>query len=198
MLDQITPLILTLDEAPNIGRVLDRLSWAKDIVVVDSFSRDATTDIVRRYPNTRLFQRQFDLHANQWNFGLKETGITTAWVLALDADFVVPEELGAGIERPRPGSGGRGLSSLVRLLHTRPPVAQYRLSPCDRSVSARARAVRRDGHTPKGTARGTVVEPRAHPFFTMTGNRCAAGCNRSTDTCGSNRQMTSSHFLRLP
>src|SRR6185369_14540563 len=93
MLDQITPLILTLDEAPNIGRSLDRLSWAKDIVVVDSFSRDETTDIVERYPNTRLFQREFDLHANQWNFGLKETSIKTAWVLALDADFVVPEDV---------------------------------------------------------------------------------------------------------
>ena len=32
-LDQITVLILTYNEAPNIGRALDRLTWARDIVV---------------------------------------------------------------------------------------------------------------------------------------------------------------------
>ena len=38
MLDQITPLILTYNEAPNIARTLANLIWARDIVVVDSFS----------------------------------------------------------------------------------------------------------------------------------------------------------------
>lgn len=93
MLEQITPLILTLDEEPNLGRVLERLAWARDIVIVDSFSRDATCEIAGSFPNTRLFQRKFDLHANQWNFGLTRTGISTEWVLALDSDYIVPEEL---------------------------------------------------------------------------------------------------------
>ena len=42
MLDQITPLILTLDEEANIERVLARLRWAREVVVVDSGSSDAT------------------------------------------------------------------------------------------------------------------------------------------------------------
>lgn len=45
MMEQITPLILTCNEAPNIGRTLERLTWARDIVVVDSFSNDETVEI---------------------------------------------------------------------------------------------------------------------------------------------------------
>ena len=47
MLDQITPLILTYNEAPNIARSLGALSWAQDIVVVDSFSDDNTVEIAK-------------------------------------------------------------------------------------------------------------------------------------------------------
>jgi glycosyltransferase involved in cell wall biosynthesis len=93
MLDQITPLILTYNEAPNIARALARLSWARDIVVVDSFSDDDTVDIVTSFPRVRIFQRAFDCHRKQWEFGLRETGIATPWVLALDADYVVSNEL---------------------------------------------------------------------------------------------------------
>ena len=92
MLDRVTPLILTFNEAPNIGRTLDRLTWAQDVVVVDSYSTDDTLDIVGRYPNSRVFQRRFDDHAQQWNFGLLETAITTEWVLALDADYILTED----------------------------------------------------------------------------------------------------------
>jgi glycosyltransferase involved in cell wall biosynthesis len=89
MIDQITPLILTYNEAPNIGRMLEQLRWARDIVVVDSFSDDETVEIASSFPQVRVFQRQFDDHGAQWNFGLKETGISTEWVLALDADYVL-------------------------------------------------------------------------------------------------------------
>jgi glycosyltransferase involved in cell wall biosynthesis len=93
MLDQITPLILTYNEAPNIARTLTSVSWAKDIVVVDSFSDDDTLEIATSFPRVRVFQRKFDSHRNQWEFGLKETQIATAWVLALDADYVLSDEL---------------------------------------------------------------------------------------------------------
>src|SRR5690242_284940 len=92
MLDQITPLILTYNEAPNIGRTLEALQWARDIVVVDSFSNDETVEIASSFPQVRVFQRAFDSHRNQWEFGLHETGIATPWVLALDADYVVTNE----------------------------------------------------------------------------------------------------------
>jgi glycosyltransferase involved in cell wall biosynthesis len=93
MLDQITPLILTYNEAPNIGRMLEQLRWARDIVVVDSFSEDDTLEIASRFPQVRVVQRKFDCLENQWNFGLKETGIASDWVLALDADYILTPAL---------------------------------------------------------------------------------------------------------
>ena len=93
VLQHITPLILTLNEAPNIKHALDKLRWAKNIILVDSYSDDETLTIASRFPNVRIFQRKFDSHAVQWNYGLKETGITTEWVLALDADYILTDEL---------------------------------------------------------------------------------------------------------
>jgi glycosyltransferase involved in cell wall biosynthesis len=109
-LEDITPVILTLNEAPNIARTLERLQWAKRIVVVDSYSDDETCAIVARYPQAVLFQRRFDSHANQWNYAISETDINTDWVLALDADYVLSaklvDELG-NLAPPRDVSGYR-------------------------------------------------------------------------------------------
>ena len=91
MLSAITPVILTCNEAPNIGRTLERLRWARDIVLVDSGSTDGTVDIASSFPNTRLFRREFDAHATQWTYAIRETGIATDWVLALDADYVLSD-----------------------------------------------------------------------------------------------------------
>lgn len=93
MLDQITPLILTYNEAPNIGRSLERLQWARDIVVVDSLSDDETLDIVARTPQARIFKRRFVSLEDQWNFALREAAIATEWVLALDADYALTAEV---------------------------------------------------------------------------------------------------------
>lgn len=108
MLDQITPLILTYNEAPNIARTLERVSWAKDIIVVDSFSDDDTVEIATSIPQVRVFQRAFDAHRNQWEFGLKKTGIGTPWVLALDADYVVSDELITELKNLKPDSQTAG------------------------------------------------------------------------------------------
>ena len=90
MLDQITPLIITYNEAPNLRRTLERLHWAKRIVVVDSFSTDETLQILQANPRVELFQRPFESFASQCNFGLKQ--IRTEWVLSLDADYVLTDE----------------------------------------------------------------------------------------------------------
>lgn len=89
MLEQITPVILTLNEAPNIERSLERVSWAREIIVVDGFSDDETLEMVAKFPQARALQRDFDCLANQWNYAIHETGIRTPWVLALDADYIL-------------------------------------------------------------------------------------------------------------
>lgn len=102
MLDRITPLILTYNESANIGRTLEQVRWAGDIVVVDSFSDNETLEIVSTFPQVRLYQRDFDTFAGQCNFGLTEAGISTEWVLNLDADYVLTPEIVEEISRLRP------------------------------------------------------------------------------------------------
>jgi glycosyltransferase involved in cell wall biosynthesis len=91
MIEDITPIIITLNEAPNIRRALDRLVWAKRIVVVDSGSTDGTLEILHYYPQVVVLHRAFDDFASQCNFGLQQ--ITTPWALSLDADYDLSSEL---------------------------------------------------------------------------------------------------------
>ena len=114
MLTRITPVILTYNEAPNIARTLAQLAWAERIVAVDSYSTDETAEILSRFPRVDLYRREFDTHADQWNYALKETGITTEWVLALDADYVLTDELVAELEQLDPPAGVAGYRARFR------------------------------------------------------------------------------------
>lgn len=96
MLRDITPVVLTLNEAPNLARVLERLRWAGEVIVCDSGSTDETEAIARGFPNVRWMMRPFDDHASQWNHAV--AAARTAWVMCLDADYVLPPELVAEIE----------------------------------------------------------------------------------------------------
>jgi glycosyltransferase involved in cell wall biosynthesis len=91
VLDQITPLIITYNEAPNIRRTLDKLAWAQRIVVIDSGSTDETLQIVRGYPRVEVMPHPFADFASQCNFGL--THVSSPWVLSLDADYELSDEL---------------------------------------------------------------------------------------------------------
>jgi len=88
----ISVLILTLDEEVNLAGCLDSVAWCDDVVVLDSFSRDRTVEIVRAR-GVRLYQRAFDNYANQRNFGLRDIDYRHPWLLMLDADERVPEDL---------------------------------------------------------------------------------------------------------
>ena len=90
-IDLITPLILTYNEAPNIGRNLEKLTWAKRIVIIDSFSKDETLDIIAQFPQVEVIQRTFVLFADQCNFGLQQ--IDTEWVLSMDADYILDDDM---------------------------------------------------------------------------------------------------------
>lgn len=90
-LGTVTPFVLTLDEEPNIGRVLEGLGWARRVILVDSGSRDATLEIASSFPNVDVQTRRFDSFAAQSNHAL--ASVETPWALALDADYVVPPRL---------------------------------------------------------------------------------------------------------
>jgi len=156
VLDQITPVILTYNEAPNIGRTLDALTWAKRVVVMDSFSTDETQRICETYPNTDFFQRKFDVLATQWKAAIAQN-IDTEWVLALDADYVLTTELTEELKSLIPATGVAGYktsfiykidgAALRGTLY--PPVTTlYKLKGAD---------YRQDGHAQRVIINGEVA-----------------------------------------
>lgn len=102
-LSEITPLVLTFNEAANLDRTLARLGWATRVVVLDSFSTDDTEAICRRHPQVDFVQRTFDDHTTQWNYGLD--CVRSPWVLSLDADYVLTDDIIAELSAfPEAGS----------------------------------------------------------------------------------------------
>jgi glycosyltransferase involved in cell wall biosynthesis len=106
MIEEITPVIITYNEAPNIARTLNKLVWAKRIVVVDSGSNDETLDIIRSYPQAQVVYRPFDDCANQWNFGNNQ--VDGGWILSLDADYELSDEIIAELGGLRPTAATSG------------------------------------------------------------------------------------------
>jgi len=90
-LNHIAVLILTYNEEDNIERTLQALDEFSEIIIVDSISTDKTQEIANRFINVRVVERPFDNLMNQWNFGHSLTNRN--WILSLDADYKVSEEL---------------------------------------------------------------------------------------------------------
>jgi glycosyltransferase involved in cell wall biosynthesis len=88
----ISVLILTLDESINILNCFGSLKWCDDVVILDSGSHDTTCKLARDF-GARVVERTFDNYAAQRNFGLKEIPYKHPWVLMVDADEEVPQDL---------------------------------------------------------------------------------------------------------
>jgi glycosyltransferase involved in cell wall biosynthesis len=116
---RVTPVVLTLDEEPNIGRLLEDLAWATTVLVVDSGSTDRTADIARRFANVRWLVRPFDSHAAQWQFAMASAD--TDYVLALDADYRVPADFVGELERAFvPGGYASGVAGFRYCIQGQP------------------------------------------------------------------------------
>ena len=114
----ITPMIITFNEAPNIGRCLERLTWAKRILVIDSGSTDETLAIVARYPQAVVVTRPFDTFAGQCNFGLSK--VETEWVLSLDADYILAPDARAQFESVTDQACAGFLAAFTYCIHGHP------------------------------------------------------------------------------
>ena len=132
MLEQITPLVLTYNEAPNIPRTIKKLLWAKRIVVIDSGSTDETLSLLRNYPQVEVIQHPFTDFATQCNFGL--TQVHTTWVLSLDADYELSDSLVEEIGSLADSDAIAGYSVAICLPHLRPSVARVALSAAGRPL----------------------------------------------------------------
>lgn len=86
-------IILTYNEEVHIGRCLKNISnWADEIFIVDSFSTDKTLEIAKKY-GAKAVQHEFENQAQQFNWALDNLDIRNEWILRLDADEYLTEEL---------------------------------------------------------------------------------------------------------
>jgi glycosyltransferase involved in cell wall biosynthesis len=91
-MNRVSILILTLNEEINLAECIDSCAWSDDIVVFDSMSKDRTL-LVAPEKGARLVQRQFDNYASQRNAALTTVSYKHPWVLMVDADERVTQEL---------------------------------------------------------------------------------------------------------
>ena len=89
--EKITALIITYNEIGYIEKCIASISFADEIIVVDSYSTDGTYEYLLNHPKVRVIQNPFKNFTAQKSFTLKQA--TNDWVLFLDADEVVPENL---------------------------------------------------------------------------------------------------------
>ena len=105
MVEQKAPLtliVLTHNEEVHIEHCLKSVrDWIGEIIIVDSFSTDATLEICRRFTD-RIYQHPFENQAKQFNWALDNVHVTHPWILRLDSDEMVLPELALEICRTLP------------------------------------------------------------------------------------------------
>lgn len=95
----ISAFVITKNESSKLGDCLKSLDWADEIVVVDDFSTDATPDICRNY-RISLCQHMFTSFKDQKSYAMSLA--TNDWVLELDADERVSQEMKNAIQTLSP------------------------------------------------------------------------------------------------
>jgi glycosyltransferase involved in cell wall biosynthesis len=93
----VSVVIITYNEERNILRCIESVkAWASEIVVVDSGSTDRTCEIAATM-GAKIIHHAFEGHIEQKNFAASQA--QNDWVLSLDADEAVDEELSESIQR---------------------------------------------------------------------------------------------------
>jgi glycosyltransferase involved in cell wall biosynthesis len=89
-MERITAVVIVRDEEEQLGACLETVIWVDEIVVVDTGSRDGTVEVARRY-TTKIAEIQFEGYGHAKNYGVDMA--TSEWVLSLDADERISEDL---------------------------------------------------------------------------------------------------------
>ena len=92
----LSAVLITRNAAPLLDACLASLAFADEIVVVDSGSDDGTPDIAARH-RARVVQHGWMGFGRQKQFAVEQAAHD--WVLCLDADERVSDELRESIER---------------------------------------------------------------------------------------------------
>lgn len=103
MTAKLSVLLPTFNNQDLIRDCLEGVKWADEILVVDSFSTDATLDICREYGAT-IVQHEYVNSAVQKNWAIPQCG--NEWVLQIDTDERLEPGLREEIQGILLGAGG--------------------------------------------------------------------------------------------
>lgn len=102
--DGVTVVILTLNEAVHIARAVDNAKrLTREVVIVDSGSTDGTCDLAEAR-GAQVFFHAFQDYGDQRQWALTAVPYANDWVLFLDADELLSDELIEEIRRVLPGA----------------------------------------------------------------------------------------------
>jgi glycosyltransferase involved in cell wall biosynthesis len=87
---KITAIIPTLNEEIHIENAIKSVSFADEIIIIDSYSADNTVSLAEKY-NVKIIMRKFDDFSTQKNFAIDKA--THPWIYILDADERVTPEV---------------------------------------------------------------------------------------------------------
>lgn len=93
---QLSVFITTYNNQRTLAACLDSVCWADEIIILDSFSSDATLEIAARYA-ARIAQHEFMGYGAQKRLALEMTSYN--WVLLLDADEALSPALQSEIQQ---------------------------------------------------------------------------------------------------
>jgi glycosyltransferase involved in cell wall biosynthesis len=99
-MNKISVTIITKDEEKNISECLKSVSWADEIIVVDSESTDRTVELAKQFTD-KIFIRKWEGYVPQKRYALSLAA--NEWVLSLDADERITPELKEEILNLSPG-----------------------------------------------------------------------------------------------
>jgi acetyltransferase-like isoleucine patch superfamily enzyme/glycosyltransferase involved in cell wall biosynthesis len=89
----IDVMIIAFNEALNLPHCLEALQgWTRKVFVIDSGSTDGTPELVESYGATCV-HHAWEGYARQKNWGLNNLPFESDWLLIVDADEVVTEDL---------------------------------------------------------------------------------------------------------
>lgn len=94
MTPKITALAITLNEEENVKQYVESLSFADEIIFIDSNSTDKTAELAKSF-GVKVIQRDFDNFSNQRNFAISQA--KNDWIVFFDLDEIVTPKLEAEI-----------------------------------------------------------------------------------------------------
>ena len=109
---ELSVAIVAMNEAANLARTLASVTWANEIILIDSGSTDNTVELARSF-GAKVYHEAWKGYGGQVNSALDKCA--GPWILNLDADEEVTPALAAEIQALLKGSQQHNAYTVPRL-----------------------------------------------------------------------------------